>query len=108
DKETCRIDWNAPLARVHDPIRGLSPYPGARSRLANGQREEPIKICEGAMEAGEHTLPPGTLDRGQNSLRVAQTDGFLGLLDLQMPGKRRMKIREVLNGLNLENDSHLR
>jgi len=108
DKETCRIDWNAPLARVHDHIRGLSPYPGAWSLLVNGQREEPIKIFKGAMEAGEHKLPPGTLVRDKNSLKVALKDGFLELLELQMPGKRRMKIREVLNGLNLENDSHLR
>ena len=28
-KETCRIDWNQPTARVRDFIRGLSPYPAA-------------------------------------------------------------------------------
>src|SRR5690606_2847232 len=108
DKQTCRIDWNASLNRVHDHIRGLSPYPGAWCLLVNGQREEPIKIFKSRMEAVDHDLPPGSLSRDRNSLKVALRDGFLELLELQMPGKRRMKILEVLNGLNLENDSYLR
>lgn len=108
DKETCRIDWNAPLDRVHDHIRGLSPYPGAWCLLVNGKREEPIKIFKSRMEAADHDLPLGALSRDKNSLKVALRDGFLELLELQLPGKRRMKIGEVLNGLNLENDSYLR
>lgn len=108
DKETCRIDWNAPLERVHDHIRGLSPYPGAWCLLVNGQREEPIKIFKSGMEVVDHDQPIGTLSRDRNSLKVALRDGFLELLELQMPGKRRMKIKEVLNGLSLENDSYLR
>ena len=32
-KETCRIDWNQPVKKIYDFIRGLSPYPAAWSEL---------------------------------------------------------------------------
>ena len=38
-KETCRIDWNQPVKRVYDFIRGLSPYPAAWSELVNPEGE---------------------------------------------------------------------
>ncbi len=41
-KETCRIDWNLPAVRVHDFVRGLSPYPASWTRLvcADGKEME--------------------------------------------------------------------
>ncbi|MGX8690263.1 MAG: methionyl-tRNA formyltransferase, partial [Bacteroidaceae bacterium] len=39
-KDTCRIDWNQPTARVNDFIRGLSPYPAAWTVLHTSSGED--------------------------------------------------------------------
>ena len=44
----------------------------------------------------------------KKSLKIAVKEGYISLLELQLPGKRRMQVNEVLNGLNLENDAYLR
>lgn len=107
-KETCQIDWNVPLGDIHNLIRGLSPYPAAWTHLINQGKEEPIKIYETQIEAGEHNFEPGELIVDKKSLKVAVKGGFLQILELQLPGKRKMKVSEVLNGLNLDENAHLR
>jgi len=108
DKENCRIDWEAPLGRIHDLIRGLSPYPGAWCLLESGPREDTLKIFESAIEPVAHDLPLGSLHREKDTLKVAVKDGFLHILQLQLSGKRRMETKELLNGLNLEKEARLR
>lgn len=107
-KETCQIDWNAPLEEIHNLIRGLSPYPGAWTNLVNGDREETIKIYATGMEPSKHDHTIGKLVVDKKSMKVAVNGGYLHVLELQISGKRKMKINEVLNGLNLEEDAHLR
>jgi methionyl-tRNA formyltransferase len=107
-KETCRVDWEAPLEEIHNLIRGLSPYPAAWTHLVNHGKEEPIKVYGTRIETGEHNLKPGELIVDKKSLKVAGKGGYLQILELQLPGKRKMKISEVLNGLNLDENAHLR
>lgn len=107
-KETCLIDWTAPLEVVHNHIRGLSPYPGAWTHLTNGDREEPIKIYASGMEPSTHDHTIGKLIMDKKTMKVAIDGGYLHVLELQFSGKRKMKIKEVLNGLNLEKEAHLR
>ena len=46
-KETCRIDWNQPVKKIYDFIRGLSPYPAAWSELIASEKESVVvKIFE--------------------------------------------------------------
>jgi len=108
DRDNSRIDLGGSLQQVHDHIRGLSPYPGAWCILANGGREDTLKLFSTKMEPALHGLPLGTLVREKDTLKVALRDGFLHILHLQLPGKRRMEIKEVLNGMHLEGDAHLR
>ncbi|RYC51385.1 methionyl-tRNA formyltransferase [Flagellimonas olearia] len=107
-KETCQIDWNVPLGDIHNLIRGLSPYPAAWTYLVNDGKEEPIKIYGTHMEFGEHHLESGKLLADKKTLKVAVREGYLQILELQLPGKRKMKVSEVLNGLNLDENAHLR
>ncbi|NDV42705.1 methionyl-tRNA formyltransferase [Flagellimonas sediminis] len=107
-KETCEINWNIPIKAIYDHIRGLSPYPGAWTTLIQGDKEEPIKIFAAQMENGNHNYNVGTLVVDKKSIKVAVKNGFIMLLELQLPGKRRMKVNEVLNGLKLEEGAYLR
>ena len=102
-KETCRIDWNQPAKRVYDFVRGLSPYPAAWSELVNPEGEAVVvKVFETEKLPGSHSLTPGTLlTDGKTYLKVAVADGFIGILALQLPGKKRLKTEELLRGFRL-------
>ena len=107
-KENCRINWTLPIERIHDHIRGLSPYPTAWTELVNGPKTDSIKIYRSKAENDFHNHETGKLFHEGRSLKVAVQGGYLHLLEIQMPGKRRMDVSEVLNGLNLEKSAHLR
>ena len=43
-KETCRIDWNQPVKKIYDFIRGLSPYPAAWSELITSEEGAAVVV----------------------------------------------------------------
>jgi methionyl-tRNA formyltransferase len=100
-RDTCRINWERSIADIYNHIRGLSPYPAAWSILFNGDEEIMIKIYETEMEVTNHDMKTGALVFDKKSLKVAVNGGLLNLLEIQLQGKRRMSVRDVLNGLNL-------
>ena len=106
-RETCQIDWNQPLDKIYDHIRGLSPYPAAWTTLKNGEKEVFLKIYHVSREYGQHDLAHGQLIFDKKEIKVAVKGGYLELLEIQLPGKRKMKTREVLNGLVLEQTAYL-
>lgn len=102
-KDTCRIDWNRPVKRIYDFIRGLSPYPAAWTELVQpGGESVVVKIFETEKIGESHQLAPGTLQTdGKTYIRVAAEDGFVGIRSLQLPGKKRLKTDELLRGFRL-------
>ncbi|MCI1648760.1 MAG: methionyl-tRNA formyltransferase [Bacteroides sp.] len=109
-KETCRIDWNQPVKRVYDFIRGLSPYPAAWAELVSPDEETVVvKIFEAEKVSAEDCIlfnyTPGQLvTDGKTYIRVAAADGFIGVHALQLPGKKRLKTDELLRGFHLDNN----
>lgn len=102
-KDTCRIDWNQPVKRIYDFIRGLSPYPAAWSELVQPDGETVVmKIFETEKIIQSHQLTPGTLlTDGKTYIHVATADGIIGICALQLPGKKRLKTDELLRGFRL-------
>lgn len=101
-KEDCRIDWSQPGRRIIDFIRGLSPYPAAWTALYREGSEEEFtaKIFAAAFEAAAHDkVACGTVESdGRTFIRVACADGWITLEELQIAGKRRLPVRELLLG----------
>lgn len=99
-KETCRIDWNQPLKRIYDFIRGLSPYPAAWSELNQGDGTKvTLKIYETEKNFVEHHLPIGTVcSDGKTFFKVAVNGGYLSIKEMQLAGKKRLRIEEFLRG----------
>ncbi len=89
-KDTCRVNWDQPVKRIYDFIRGLSPYPAAWSEWTNPAGETvAVKIFESEKVMEAHRLAPGTiLTDGKNYLKVAAADGFVNILSLQLPARR--------------------
>lgn len=95
--ETCKIDFNQPAKKVHDFIRGLSPYPGAWTEL-NGKVFK-IFRCVPVCTSSEHASGQGVFSTDEkNYIRIWATDGYIDLLEVQLEGKRRMAVKELLNG----------
>jgi methionyl-tRNA formyltransferase len=93
--ETCVIDFAKPSAQVHDQVRGLSPYPGAFTKL----KEKTFKIYHSQKEIMEHRHQPGTIITDHKSFfKFACADGYLYALEVQWEGKKRMDIESFLRG----------
>ena len=102
-KETCRIDWNQPTARVNDFIRGLSPYPAAWTILHSSDGTDvDFKIYAAEPVPDAPVQKPGTIIcDGRKSLLVSTADGALRLQEVQIAGKKRMEVCAFLCGTNL-------
>lgn len=102
-KETCRIDWNQPTAKVNDFIRGLSPYPAAWTvlRSADG-REQDFKVYAASPVSADTLMKPGTIRcDGKRVLEVYTADGAIRLDEVQAAGKKRMPVCSFLCGNDL-------
>ena len=99
-KDTCRIDWNMPLKRIYDFVRGLSPYPAAWTEIVSPQgTPTTLKIYETEKRPAKHSHKAGTiLTDAKSYVDVAVEDGYIRLLSLQLAGKKRMGVKDFLNG----------
>jgi len=104
-KDTCRINWSQSTAQVYNFVRGLSPYPAARTTLISAKGEEvEVKIYETRKVLDDlKKVEPGTvISDGKNSLAFATTDGLLEIVELQQAGKKRMSAGDFLRGFHLD------
>ena len=92
--EDAHIDWNSPVATVHNIIRGMSPYPGAWTSLDGSV----IKILKSRIHSDAVINSPGTMTIRDKRVIVQGQNGEIEILELQPAGKKRMGIGEFLNG----------
>ena len=100
-KEDCCIDWTSSTESVRNLIRGLSPYPAAWTELIHPEKSEVItaKIYLAVYDHSNLPAAPGTIiTDGKKYLKIACPDGWLSVTDIQLSGKKRMKIDELLRG----------
>jgi len=98
----CIIEWNNNAVKIHNFIRGLSPYPGAKSFFKNDSSTFSFKVFESLPEIETHTFKPGEIfSDGKHFLRVACRDGFISISSLQLEGKKRMNTVEFLRGFRI-------
>ncbi len=105
-KETCLIDWNATAKRVHDFVRGLSPYPGAWTNMTGHDGKTTVlKVFKTTLTS----IPCNGRDAGtimvfNGKLLVATANCWLQLDEIQLSGKKRMDAKAFLNGVrDIEN-----
>jgi methionyl-tRNA formyltransferase len=99
--ETCRIDFAQPTGKVHNFIRGLSPYPAAWTMLDG----KVLKILRAQKEITFHQDVPGTLQTDhKKTMKYATLDGYVQVLELQLEGRKRMDVAAFLNGYRIGSD----
>ena len=103
-KETCEIDWRQKASAIYNFVRGLSPYPGAWSKMisldhtAASTTKMVLKIFEVAKTEKAVVAEPGTFIVENKKVYVNTNDFLLELKELQLSGKKRMDSHSFLNG----------
>ncbi len=97
--ETCQIDWNQSVAVLHNFIRGLSPFPGALTKLD----DKILKVYRSKKETTTHNHPAGKVfSDGKTFIKFACKDGYIHITDLQLEGKKRMLVEDFLRGYRVK------
>lgn len=94
-KEIAEINWTLPAIRIHNLVRGLSPYPAAFF----DHKEKLIKVFKTKINS-EEKLMPGTIRETDARLIIGCGDLSLEILELQLEGKKRLKAEEFLRGFS--------
>ena len=103
-RDTCRIDWEKDVCAVYDFVRGMSPYPAAWLELADAEgKVVAVKVYEVAKEFAEHNFEVGTfLTDNKSYAKVAVKGGYVSLVDVQLAGKKRMPVADLLRGFPMQ------
>ena len=102
-KEFCNVDWSRDCQSVYNHIRGLSPYPAAHTQLLseNGEAID-LKIYACEIESCTPSVAPGSVvTDNKKYLKIALSDGFIHLTQVQQAGKKAMPIDDFLRGTQL-------
>jgi methionyl-tRNA formyltransferase len=109
-KEHCRINWEDSGEHLHDLIRGMSPHPAAFAELKDVDgRQHILKIYRSRKEIAAHSFFPGqVISDGKTFIKIAVSDGYIHLLEVQPAGRKIMSNAEFLNGFGKKFSGNLR
>lgn len=99
-KEDTRINWNQETQKVHNFVRGMSPYPCAFTTIKIESEEKGLKIFAGTFEVSQHNKEAATIEIAKNIFKIYTKDGFYLPTEVQLEGKKRMNVKDFLNGLH--------
>ena len=105
DKDNCKINWLQSAQQIQNLIRGLSPYPVAWSYFKDNDQEWNVKIYETKIIKEDHQEKIGRIIATKKELKIAVCDGFIQILNLQFPGKKKMTTTEFLNGMSFSENA---
>lgn len=109
-KETCEIKWNHTSDEIKNFIRGLSPVPGAWTRLIDKEKKSTVmkiyKVTKVLIPCNGRT--PGEIMLFNGNLFVATRNCWLQIDELQLSGKKRMDAKTFLNGFRNVEECHLK
>lgn len=96
--ETCLIDFSKTVDEVHNLIRGLSPFPGAFTKI----NDKIFKIYQSRKEYQQPTEAIGSVvSDGKNFIKFTCSNGYINVLELQLEGKKKMLTTDFLKGNSL-------
>ncbi len=98
------INWNNTTKAVNAMVRGLYPFPVAKAVLIQ-ENTDTIKIYQTSVLLENHNMSPGSIVIEDDIFKVACTDGFLIIDEMQLPNKKRMDVKSLLNGYKFSADA---
>jgi methionyl-tRNA formyltransferase len=105
-KENTKINWIQSGNAIVDFIRGLSPFPVAWTEFTMEGEIKKIKVYKASYEISDHQMEIGSthLNSEIKTIDVAVKNGYIHLEELQFPGKKKMKVKDLLNGMAWKSD----
>lgn len=99
-KSDCAIDWGNSAEKIHNQVRGLSPYPAAFTTIedAKGRKTDTKVFTTKVSDRHSDGMEPGDCDSDGKRLWVATGNGVIEILELQPAGKKRMSAHSYLLG----------
>lgn len=104
-KDNTKINWNLDGQAIYNHVRGLSPYPLAHTVLVNDDEKMPCKISNVKYKPSAHNFNIGKIITKDKSIFVAVKNGLIEILELKLAGKRLMKTKDLLNGLDIKSSA---
>ncbi|HEY1045033.1 MAG TPA: methionyl-tRNA formyltransferase [Bacteroidia bacterium] len=92
--EDCEINWHQSAVKIHNMIRGLSPYPAAFTTFHNKK----LKVFESEITDMISTQAGHIEILGKDQLLAHTNDRILLLKEVQYEGKKRMSVKDFING----------
>ena len=99
-KEDTKIDWEKEVEVIHNFIRGMSPYPAAFTILEVGGEQKILKIFKGKFQKIEHSKENSEIEISKNEFKIYAKNGVYFPEELQLEGKKRMNLKDFLNGFH--------
>jgi methionyl-tRNA formyltransferase len=97
-KEDGLIEWNQPAIKIHNLVRGLTPWPGAFSFLESKR----FKILKTEIKSCDSINQPGSIVRiSDHGIEVKTQNNRIVIRELQPEGKKRMDVKSFLAGNKL-------
>ena len=93
DKSESELDWTRSATELALQVRGLNAWPVAQTKL----NSKVMRVWQAEAVAGDSSAVPGTILEDAKHIDVVTGEGILRLLEIQMPGKKRMRARDFLN-----------
>jgi len=95
NKQEAIINWAEPVAVIERKIRAFNPFPVATAQID----DKKIRIWTATAMDIIPDKPSGTiLSASERGIQVACSDGYLNITELQLPGKKRLAVAEILRG----------
>lgn len=105
NKENCKVDWKLNSDQIFNHIRGLHPYPAAWTFFNDDNKQWNVKLYDTAIINENHNLKPGTIVSDKKGLKIATPTGFIEIISIQFPGKKKMNTKDLLNGITFSKDA---
>ena len=103
-RDTCHINWQGSVDGIYDFVRGMSPYPAAWCELVNENDEAvSLKVYAVSKEYAQHDKTAGAIVTDNKIyIKVAVDGGYIHLDEVQLAGKKRMPVADLLRGFSIE------
>jgi len=108
NRDNCKIDWTEDLDIIYNKVRGLNPFPTAWCYLDNNEGDLlSIKLYGVEKEHATHNFEAGFIFSDKTELKVSCQGGYIKVKEMQLPGKRKMNVKSLLNGFEFSKNAKL-